>query len=213
MFEQSVRIVRILTGVQYVWSGINWWIKILPFPSMYDIDTFQHKHVVALAMIKTGWMFQMSKAIELLTGLALLADVLVPFMLVVSMPVAVTTFLLDAFIFNEIYGWLMGTVPGNVAWAKFLDMMFFGGVLLISQGYLIFAYFDCYRPMLGLSPKPRWPIAADAGHPLARGSLKTLFILMGVISLVLGAVCTVWYLGMTRQWLIPWSSLRVFAPH
>lgn len=212
MFEKSVHIVRIMAGLQYLWSGLNWWVKILPFPSISDIATFQHKHAVAAAMIDTGWMFELSKAIEVLTGLALLGNVFVPLALVVSMPVAVTTFLLDAFIFKDIYGWLLGTVPGGVALSKFLDMVFFGGVLLVMQGYLMFSYIDYYLPMIGLRSRPRWLLTAAApGNAWCNKFLKTVFIVMGAISIILGGLCTLWYLGMTRQWLIPWSSLRILA--
>ncbi len=35
---------------------------------------------------------------------------------------------------------------------------------------------------------------------------------LGAISLTLGVIADVWYLGMVHQWLIPWSSLKILAP-
>jgi hypothetical protein len=35
---------------------------------------------------------------------------------------------------------------------------------------------------------------------------------LGVVSITLGLIADLWYLGMVHQWLIPWSSLRLLAP-
>ena len=94
-YGPSVTAVRYLLGAQYLASGLNWWIKMLPFPSLSDPVDFQQKHAVAQAMIDTGWMYESAKIIEVLTAVSLLTNMFVPLMLVVSMPVAVTTFLLD----------------------------------------------------------------------------------------------------------------------
>lgn len=157
IFGISVTATRLLLAVQYLMNGGNWWFKMLPFPNINDPTTGPTKHPVVFAMIDTGWMFQLAKATELLTGLALLFNVFVPVMLVVSMPVAVTTFLIDAFIFDYIVGWFAGTVTTHVVVAKVLDLIFFGGVVLAMQAYLMFAYLDCYKPMLVLRAKPRCP--------------------------------------------------------
>jgi hypothetical protein len=157
LFPHSVTAARLLLAVQYLMNGGNWWIKMLPFPNIGDPHSGPTKHPVIFAMIDTGWMFQLAKATELLTGVALLFNVFVPLMLVVSMPVAITTFLIDAFIFDSIVGWFAGTVTTHVVAAKVLDLIFFGGVVLAMQAYLMFAYLDCYRPMLALRPKPRCP--------------------------------------------------------
>lgn len=43
---------------------------------------------------------------------------------------------------------------------------------------------------------------------------KTLMTVLAVLSILLGISMDLWYLGMIRQWLIPWSSLSVLsAPH
>lgn len=149
--------VRILLGVQYLLGGINWWYKILPFPSISDPSSAAAKHAVLVAMVETGWMFMAAKIVELLMGLSLLFNRFIPVMLVVAFPVALTTFILDAFIFHALIGWLAGTVSGGVLWAKVLDMIFFGGAVLAMHGYLMLAYFDLYRPMLVAKSEPHAP--------------------------------------------------------
>ena len=115
------------------------------------------KHEIAAAMIATGWMFDATKIIEIVTGLSLLFNRFVPLMLVVSFTVASAAFLLDAFILDELYGALTGTVPLGTAWAAIKDMVFFGGIVMIMQIYLMFAYLDCYKPMLAAKPTPTMP--------------------------------------------------------
>jgi hypothetical protein len=147
-YKPSVLVVRYLLGAQYLISGLGWWFKILPFPSVSDGPTFVHKHAVARAMIESGWMYELAKGIEVLTGLSLLFNLYVPLMLVVSMSVALTTFLLDAWIGQSLLAWLAGRAPFGVFRAKFLDMIYFGGAVLLMQGYLMVTYLHHYRPML-----------------------------------------------------------------
>ncbi len=147
--------VRILLGVQYLLGGINWWFKILPFPNFFDVPAGPGKHAVLDAMIATGWMFTSAKLIELLTGFALLFNRYVPLMLVVAFPVAVATFVLDAMILGDFAAWVGGDVSGAFMWSKVLDMVFFGGDVLVMQAYLMFAYFDHYRPMLAAEAKAK----------------------------------------------------------
>jgi hypothetical protein len=146
-YRPSVVAVRYLLGVQYLISGLNWWVKLLPFPSMADPPA-PMKHAVATAMIDTGWMYHLAKGIEIATGIALIADLFVPLMLVVSMSVALTTFLLDAWIGRSLIDWLAGRIVFPVFRAKFLDMLYFGGAVIVMQAYLMVAYLHHYRPML-----------------------------------------------------------------
>jgi hypothetical protein len=37
-------------------------------------------------------------------------------------------------------------------------------------------------------------------------------IALGVFSVVVGGISTLWLIGMVHQWLIPWSSLAILAP-
>jgi hypothetical protein len=157
MFLKTTTIVRWLLGIQYLISGINWWYKMLPFPSLHDGPGTPQKHQIAVAMIATGWMFGLTKAIEIGTGLSLLLNRFVPLMLVVSMAVAVTTFLLDAFIGDEITGWFAGTVSSKILVANILDLIYWGGAVLVMQVFLMLGYLHYYRPMLVARAESRMP--------------------------------------------------------
>ena len=78
-YEASVLAIRYLLGVQYLLSGLNWWIKMLPFPNIWDPPA-PMKHAVANAMIDSGWMYHLAKIIEVATGLALVTNQFVPLM-------------------------------------------------------------------------------------------------------------------------------------
>lgn len=207
-YLQSVTAVRLVLAVSYLLNGINWWVKILPFPNLFDDPHAPQKQEVVRAMIETGWMFGMAKSVELLTGLALLFNVWVPLMLVASMPVAVLTFLMDAMILGVIWRWLHGAVTFHVMFANVLDMIFFGGVVLAMQGYLMFAYLDHYRPMLALRGRPAAPWAGGAE---SHRSLQFAFALFAAVALGFGLISTLWLIGMVHQWAIPWSSLKILA--
>jgi uncharacterized membrane protein YphA (DoxX/SURF4 family) len=157
MFPRSVVLIRWLLGLQYLVDGLNFWYKMLPFPNIHDPSDAPMKAAVVGAMITTGWMFHLAKAIEVLTGLALLLNRFVPLALVVSACVAVSTFLLDAFIGHTLVDWWNGRVAFAVAWAAFLDMLYFGGALLLMQVYLMLSYLHVYRPMLAARVEPRLP--------------------------------------------------------
>ena len=144
----SVPTVRWLLGIQCLLSGLNWWFKILPFPNLFDPPGTPVKSAIVGVMIQSGWMFTAAKAVEVLLGLSLIFNRYVPLMLVVSFPVIFMTFILDALIGPTVMAWLHGAVPFQHLWAKLLDATFFGGAVIVMQGYLMLAYFDAYRPML-----------------------------------------------------------------
>ncbi len=184
--KKFVVTVRLLLGAQYFLSGLNWWVKILPFPSMSDPRTGPYKYEIARVMIETGWMFGLTKMIELATGLSLLLNVFAPLMLVASMSVAVTTFLMDAFIWQYISGWFVGTVTTELVVAKILDAIFFGGVVLAMQVYLMIAYLPYYKPMLVLKAEVREPATTTR----LRVSVMTAF---AVVAIVLGVLALGWF--------------------
>jgi uncharacterized membrane protein YvlD (DUF360 family) len=115
------------------------------------------KHAVLVEMINTGWMFMFAKVIEVASGVLLLTNRFVPLILVIAFPVALMTFLLDAMILGDLFGWVMGTVSGDVLRARMLDMVFFGGAVLAMHGYLMLGYLDRYLPMLALKVEPKLP--------------------------------------------------------
>ena len=190
MFGKTAVLIRYLLGVQYVLSGFNWWVKVLPFPSLSDPPAPAYKHEIVGAMIHSGWMFGATKAIEFITGAALLANIFVPLMLVVSFPVAFITFILDALIFTSVSGWLMGTVTNEVMLAKVWDAYFLGGMLIVMQAYLMFAYLEHYRPMLAARGAP----LSDIGPRLPRAAMQVfgvLAIISGVLALGIMAMMIV----------------------
>lgn len=150
----SVPAVRWLLGVQCLLSGVNWWFKILPFPNLFDPAGMPVKSAIVGVMIQSGWMFTAAKAIEVLLGLSLLFNRFVPLMLVVSFPVIFMTFILDAMIGPAVMAWAQGQAPFQHVWAKLLDAVFFGGAVIVMQGFLMLSYFDHYRPMLAARARP-----------------------------------------------------------
>ena len=201
--------VRYLLGAQYLVSGLGWWIQMLPFPNVYNWSHFPQKHPVAGAMIETGWMYHMAKGIEVLTGLSLLSDLFVPLMLVVSMSVAVTTFMLDAWIGETVIDWFAGRASLAALWHKVLDLIYFGGCVLAMQGYLMIAYLDHYRPMLARKARL---IALDPLQSDGAGVGRVLLTVYAVVALFLGVTSTFWMIGLINHWAVPWSSLAILAP-
>ena len=149
--------VRWLLGVQCLLSGINWWVKILPFPNRFDPPGLPVKAEIVRTMIDSGWMFGTAKGIEVALAIALLTNRFVPLMLVVSMPVILTTFIVDALILPDIMAWITGAAPTGHLIAKLLDATYFGGAVIVMQAFLMFAYFDRYRPMLAWRATPEFP--------------------------------------------------------
>lgn len=200
--------IRVLLGLQYVLNGLNWWFKILPFPSLWDDpEKLVHKHRIVGELIATGWMFDMTKAVELATGVALLSNRFGPLMLVVSMPVLVTSFVPDALMMNVPH-WFDGTMSGPVILSRIADMIFFGGALLVCQAYVMLKWLPHYRGMLVARPASLPFAPSGVGHdPLPAPAMN----LIAALAIVLGGAATLWLIGMTKQWLIPWSSLRLLA--
>jgi hypothetical protein len=193
MAVKAVTIVRYLLGAQYVVSGLNWWVKLLPFPSIGDPPAAAYKHEILGAMIHSGWMFGASKAIELTAGLALLLNLFVPLMLVVSFPIALATFILDALVFSTVAAWLAGAATTDVLLDKLWDAYFLGGMLFAMQVYLMFAYIQHYRPMLAMRGRAE---AAPKGA-LAAGAMQALAV-FAVVSGLLALAIIGW---MMVQWL------------
>lgn len=202
---RAVVIVRWVLGVQCLLSGLNWWFRILPFPNILDPVGGPMKHQVIAAMIATGWMFSAAKIVEILVGVALLANRFAVLILVVAFPILMTTFLLDAIPFGRaVVGFAAGQVTGANLWAAFLDMIFFGGAVFLMQGHLMIEWFGNYRQLF--TPTP------DAAVPDRGWSCPRAMTVLRWASILIGGASTVWIVGMVGQWLIPWSSLAVLAP-
>ena len=205
--ERAIIAVRWILGVQCVLSGMNWWIKILPFPNLFEPLILPMKSEIVATMIKSGWMFTAAKAIEVTLGLSLLFNRFAVLMLVVAFPVLMMTFMLDAIPFGlAVPKWLAGEMSGRNLWAAFLDMLFFGGAVFVMQGYLMLEWVDKYLPLFVVRPD-------DEKASLDFSWLRTKALRpMRWMAIVIGSMGTLWFIGMIHQWLIPWSSLAMLAP-
>lgn len=154
--EFAVVATRWLLGIQCLMSGSNWFYKILPFPNIFDPAGLPVKAEIVRTMIESGWMFTAAKLIEIALGLALVLNRFVPLMLVVSFPVIFMTFIIDALIWQYLAGFIMGSVPWSLLSVKLIDAIFWGGACMVMQVFLMFSYFDYYRPMLSFRAEPRF---------------------------------------------------------
>jgi hypothetical protein len=201
----AVIVVRWLLGVQCLLSGLNWWVKILPFPNISEPLTGPVKHEILRAMVDSGWMFTTTKALEVALGIALILNRHAVLLLVLSFPIILMTFLVDLFPFTATVGpFLQGTVAAGVIWARFLDMLFFGAGVFVMQAYLMCEYFDDYRSLFALRPGGR---AAAWSSVFAAGWLRSV---LRWLSFTIGALSTLWIVAMVIR-LVKWSSLAVLA--
>ena len=202
----AITAVRMLLGIQSLMSGLNWWVKLLPFPNMYESMAGPTKHEILRVMVESGWMFTTAKVIEILLGLALILNRHVVLALVLAFPVMLMTFLLDLFPFvRNIAPFVTGELPLANFWASFLDMLFFGAGVFVMQAYLMSEYFGDYRSLFVVQPggpAARWSGVFEAGW---------LKFTLRWLSYTVGAISTLWAIGMAVG-LIPWSSLALLAP-
>src|SRR3569833_1621842 len=179
MTARLVALVRLLLGTVLFVNGFNWFFKIItPYPSMSDFVHYLPPPDIVGALIENGILFHLAKAIELLAGIALLANCFVPLALVVSMSVTVTVLIVDVFKPEfRLRAFLKGT-----------------GTMAMSITLLI-AYFDHYRPMLELkgksNPDPAIADPAATGGAAANvygWAIKPLFKPLRSISIAGGTV-------------------------
>lgn len=181
--------IRVLLGMVCLLNGLNWFFKIItPYPSMSDFVDYLPPPDIVGALIEHGMLFHLAKGVELVAGIALLANRFVPLALVLAMTVSVPVFIVDVFRPEfRLRAFLMGT-----------------GTLALNSTLLI-AYLAHYRPMLayradaGIDPRggevPDGGPAADIAVRAARPVLAPL----AVLSLLLGTVQVGWLLLLVGQ--------------
>jgi hypothetical protein len=156
-FPSMALLARLLLGVFYLLSGLNWvfgYIPVLPHIGMSP--DLPMRHEVVAEMVQTGWMYQTAKVMEIAAGVALLTNRFVPLVLVATFPVAFLTCILGASLISaDVAGWLTGAVPGSVLLAKIRAGAIGGTSLLLLQTWLMLCYFDYYRAMLTARAAPR----------------------------------------------------------
>lgn len=129
-------LTRYLFGFDFLINGINWWWKILPYPSRLDPPNVHTPHFVQ-AMIDTGFLFDGIKVVEVVAGLALLGNFYVPLALVVAFPVTVAAWAVDI--------GLLGTS---------LRAEVLGWSVLLMNVFLMLAYVDSYAPLFKARATP-----------------------------------------------------------
>jgi uncharacterized membrane protein YphA (DoxX/SURF4 family) len=136
-YQKLVTGIRILMGLAFLVSGLNWWFKMItPYPSIADFAANPPPPDLVGSLIETANMFHLVKATELLAGIALLTNRFVPLMLVVAFPVTVSIFIVDVFVVASPRGLAMGV-----------------GSLLLNS-FLLLAYFDHFRPLFNSTAHP-----------------------------------------------------------
>ena len=133
--KYAVWLVRLWYAAWMIPAGLEHFIHIFPQPGYYTTRPLAHEMLFALLH---SHLFDVVKAVEMLTGIAVLLGFFTPLMLLVCMPVAVCVFWWDA----PLSMWNHGSVMA-------------GGRVLVSDVLLCVAFISCYRPMFALRPKPQ----------------------------------------------------------
>ena len=132
--------VRLWYPAWMIPMGLEHFVHIFPQPGYFTTIPLQHETLFAFLH---SHLFDAVKAVELLTGIAVLFGFYAPLMLLVCMPVVFNVFWWDAPLAHYQIG-----------------SMIAGGKVLVSNIILSVAFFGCYRAMFTLRTKPL-PIGAD----------------------------------------------------
>ena len=132
--KYAVWLVRLWYAAWMIPAGLEHFIHIFPQPGYYTTRPLAHEMLFALL---DSHLFDVVKAVELLTGIAVLLGFFTPLMLLVCMPVAFCVFWWDA----PLSMWNYGSVMA-------------GGRVLASDVLLCVAFISCYRAMFPLRAKP-----------------------------------------------------------
>jgi uncharacterized membrane protein len=182
-FHTLVSAVRLILGLEFFLNGLNWWIKIIgPYPSISDYAGGQPVHAGLVgAMIATGFLFHVVKAVELLAGIALLTNRWVPLALVSVFSVTLNVFFVDVLISTHLRAHIMGT-----------------GAMLMSI-FLMFSYLPYYLPMLAKNAQAHMIVIPGQSHFMPSGWVKACFTGLGLVSLGFGVVMIGWVAVMIFQ--------------
>ena len=163
--------VRLWYAAWMIPMGLEHFVHIFPQPGYFTTIPLQHETLFAFLH---SHLFDAVKAVELLTGIAVLFGLYTPLMLLVCMAVVFNVMWWDA----PLAHYQTGSV---IAGAK----------VLVSNLLLCVAFFGCYRAMFTLRPKPL-PIGADstvqaAARPGFQQSVTVGRIIFGLWMLLNGA--------------------------
>jgi uncharacterized membrane protein YhaH (DUF805 family)/uncharacterized membrane protein YphA (DoxX/SURF4 family) len=145
--KYAVWLVRLWYAAWMIPAGLEHFIHIFPQPGYYTTRPLAHEMLFALLH---SHLFDVVKAVELITGIAVLLGFFTPLMLLVCMPVAICVFWWDA----PLSAWNYGSVLA-------------GGRVLASDILLCVAFVSCFRAMFPLRPKaPAMPQLVLVGRTI-----------------------------------------------
>jgi len=121
--------VRIVMGLIFFVFGLNGFLNFIPPPSG---PVPEGAIAFGMALMKTGYLFQLLKGTEVLVGALLLANRFVPLALALIAPVVVNIFAFHAFL-----------EPSGLVLAA---------VIVAAEVYLAWTYRGVFRPMLRARP-------------------------------------------------------------
>ncbi len=189
-YAMMIEYVRILLGLVYLINGMNWFFKIIgPYPSISDFIDYMPTNDIVGALIDRSFLFHVGKATEVITGLMLLSNRLVPLALVASMPVTAMVFMIDVF---KPEMKLRSTLMGSGS--------------MVMNVTLLLAYYHHFRPMMNWRAKPTLD---PEGEPTAEadamaggiGTLSRLLLApLSVLSAAMGTAMVIWLLAMVAQY-------------
>jgi uncharacterized membrane protein YphA (DoxX/SURF4 family) len=124
----GVKVARVVMGLIFFVFGLNGFLQFFPVPPLPDrAGSFLG------ALVATGYLFPMVKVVEVLAGIAFLANRFVPLALALLAPIVV-----NIFMFHTVL-----TPPNPIAF-----------LVLILEIYLAWCYRAAYRPMLAARVEP-----------------------------------------------------------
>jgi uncharacterized membrane protein YhaH (DUF805 family)/uncharacterized membrane protein YphA (DoxX/SURF4 family) len=154
--KYAVWLVRLWYAAWMIPAGLEHFIHIFPQPGYYTTRPLAHEMLFALL---DSHLFDVVKAVELLTGIAVLLGLFTPLMLLVCMPVAFCVFWWDA----PLSMWNYGSVMA-------------GGRVLASDVLLCVAFIGCYRAMFPLRSKPQLQVATNPAQTAASSAMQQLVL-------------------------------------
>lgn len=162
--KYAIWVVRLWYAGWMIPAGLEHFYHIYPQPGYNTTHPLAHEMLFALLH---SHLFDLVKAIELITGIGVLFGIFTPLMLLVCMPVAFCVFWWDV----PLSGW---TLSGAIA----------GGRVLTCNLLLSVAYIVSYRPMFARRSEPR---AMGTGMAPVKQLVLAGRLILGAWMLVNGA--------------------------
>jgi len=136
MIARLATAARLLLAVSFLLNGVNWWWKLMPFPTLGDAPS-PHNPAFVQAMINTRFLFDGVKLVEVLAGAALATNLYVPLALAVAFPVSVGVWAVDL-------GLLGSSLRAQVM----------GWSVMLLNSFLLLAYFENYALLFKMRSAP-----------------------------------------------------------